>query len=139
MNKTTVVCPYCGSGCKMNLLVEGGRVIGAEGANGVTNEGELCLKGLYGWDFLNDTQILTPRLKAPMIRRTRGEPLKTVSWDEAIQFTATRLAEIRQAHGPDAIMLSGSSRSTGNETNYLMQKFARAVIGTNNVDCCARV
>ena len=139
MEKTIVVCPYCASGCKINLLVEDGRVVGAEGANGLTNEGELCLKGLYGWDFLNDTKILTPRLKNPMIRRKRGGDLESVSWDEAIKFTADKLARIKAEHGADSIMLSGSSRSTGNETNYVMQKFARAVIGTNNVDCCARV
>lgn len=139
MKKVIEVCPYCASGCKINLLVENGRVVGAEGANGLTNEGELCLKGLYGWDFIHDTQILTPRLKNPMIRRQRGGNLEPVSWEEAINFTADKLKSIKEQYGPDAIMCSGSSRSTGNETNYVMQKFARAVIGTNNVDCCARV
>ncbi|MDR3358346.1 MAG: formate dehydrogenase subunit alpha [Desulfovibrio sp.] len=139
MQKVIEVCPYCGSGCKINLLVENGRVVGAEGANGVTNEGKLCLKGRYGWDFIHDTKLLTPRLKNPMIRRERGGKLESVSWDEAISYTAKRLLEIREKHGPDAIMTSGSSRSTGNETNYVMQKFARAAIGTNNVDNCARV
>ena len=67
MKKVITVCPYCGSGCKINLLVENNKVVGAEGANGVTNEGALCLKGLYGWDFLNDTKLLTPRLKRPLI------------------------------------------------------------------------
>lgn len=139
MEKTVVVCPYCASGCKINLLTENGQVVGAEGANGLTNEGELCLKGLYGWDFLNDTKILTPRLKNPMIRRRKGGNLEPVSWEEAIRFTASKLADIKKRYGGDAIMCSGSSRSTGNETNYVMQKFARAVLGTNNVDCCARV
>lgn len=139
MKKVIEVCPYCASGCKINLLVEDGRVVGAEGANGLTNEGELCLKGLYGWDFIHDTKILTPRLKNPMIRRQRGGDLEAVTWDEAISFTAAKLAEIKEKHGANSIMCSGSSRSTGNETNYVMQKFARAVIGTNNVDCCARV
>lgn len=139
MEKVIEVCPYCASGCKINLMVENGRVVGAEGANGLTNEGELCLKGLYGWDFINDTQILTPRLKNPMIRRERGGQLEAVSWDEAISFTANKFKEIKEKYGADSIMTSGSSRSTGNETNYVMQKFARATIGTNNVDCCARV
>ena len=70
--KVLTVCPYCGSGCKLNLLVENGSIIGAEPANGVTNEGELCLKGYYGWDFLNDTKLLTPRLKKPLLREHRG-------------------------------------------------------------------
>lgn len=139
MEKFMSVCPYCGSGCKLNLLVENDRVVGAEPLNGVTNEGELCLKGYYGWDFINDTKILTPRLKHPMIRRSRQAEFEVVSWDEAISFASSRLAAIKAKHGPDSIMLTGSSRGTGNESNYVMQKFARAVIGTNNVDCCARV
>ena len=97
------------------------------------------LKGYYGWDFINDTQILTPRLKTPMIRRQRGGKLEPVSWDEALNYVAERLSAIKEKYGPDAIQTTGSSRGTGNETNYVMQKFARAVIGTNNVDCCARV
>jgi formate dehydrogenase alpha subunit len=139
MEKVITVCPYCGTGCKINLLVENGKVVGAEGANGVTNQGELCLKGYYGWDFLNDTKILTPRLKRPMIRRQRGGALEAVSWDEAISFASSRLKAIKEKHGPDSIMVTGSSRGTGNESNYVAQKFARAVIGTNNIDCCARV
>jgi formate dehydrogenase major subunit len=123
----------------MNLLVEDGAIVGAEGAHGVTNEGELCLKGYYGWDFLNDTKLLTPRLKKPLLRRHRGEDLKEVSWDEAIQFTASRLQEIKHKYGADSIMLTGSARGSGNESNYVMQKFTRAVIGTNNIDHCARV
>ena len=139
MKKVITVCPYCGSGCKINLQVENGKIVGAEGANGVTNQGELCLKGYYGWDFLNDTKLLTPRLKQPMIRRQRGGDFEAVTWDEAIAYASSRLQAIKDKHGPDAIMLTGSSRGTGNESNYIAQKFARAVIGTNNIDCCARV
>lgn len=139
MYKALTVCPYCGSGCKINLLVENGKVVGAEGANGVTNQGELCLKGYYGWDFLNDTKLLTPRLKQPMIRRQKGGKLEAVSWDEAIEFASSRLRTIKEKYGPEAIMHTGSSRGPGNETNYVMQKFARAVTGNNNIDCCARV
>lgn len=139
MKKVITVCPYCGSGCKINLLVENNKVVGAEGANGVTNQNQLCLKGFYGWDFLNDTKLLTPRLKQPMIRRQRGGEFEAVSWDEAIAYASSRLKAIKEQHGPDSIMLTGSSRGTGNESNYIAQKFARAVIGTNNIDCCARV
>lgn len=139
MKKVLTVCPYCASGCKINLVVNDNKIIAAEGANGLTNQGELCLKGYYGWDFLNDTKILTPRLTEPLIRRQRGGEFEAVSWDEAIDYVSQRLAQIKQNHGADAIMLTGSSRGPGNETNYLMQKFARAVIGTNNIDCCARV
>ncbi|WP_020431722.1 hypothetical protein, partial [Paenibacillus riograndensis] len=62
-NKVLTVCPYCGSGCQLYLLVENGQVVGAEPADGRTNEGNLCLKGHYGWDFLNDPQLLTSRLR----------------------------------------------------------------------------
>ncbi|WP_420283686.1 formate dehydrogenase subunit alpha [Serratia liquefaciens] len=139
MKKITTVCPYCGAGCKMKLVVDNGKIIRAEAADGVTNQGELCLKGYYGWDFLNDTKLLTPRLSQPLIRRQKGGRFEAVSWDEAISYTAQRLQQIKEQHGASAIMHTGSSRGTGNETNYVMQKFARAVIGTNNVDCCARV
>ena len=139
MEKVTTVCPYCGSGCKIDLVVADGKIVRAEGANGVTNQGELCLKGYYGWDFLNDNQLLTPRLKQPMIRRQKGADFEAVSWDEAIAFASSRLMEIREKHGPDAIMMTGSSRGPGNEANYIAQKVARAVVGTNNIDCCARV
>ena len=139
MKKITSVCPYCGAGCKLKLVVDNGKIIRAEAADGKTNQNELCLKGYYGWDFLNDTKLLTPRLTQPMIRYEKGGKFTPVSWDEAIRYTAKRLGDIKAKFGPRAIMTTGSSRGTGNETNYVMQKFARGVLHTNNVDCCARV
>ena len=139
MKRVTTVCPYCASGCKMQLTVEEGKITRADAAMGKNNQGTLCLKGYYGWDFIDDPQILTPRLKTPMIRRQRGGKLESVSWDEALDYVANRLSDIKAKYGPDAIQTTGSSRATGNETNNIMQKFARAVIGTKNVDCCARV
>ena len=127
IKKVITVCPYCASGCKIHLLVENNKIVGAEGANGKTNEGELCLKGYYGWGFVDDTKILTPRLTQP------------VSWEEAISYTAKRLSEIKEKYGNESIMVTGSSRGPGNEVNFVMQKFARAVLGNNNIDCCARV
>ena len=135
--KILTVCPYCGGGCQLYLVVKDGQIVRAEAANGRTNEENLCLKGYYGWDFLNDPQLLTSRLKHPMIRKN-GE-LAEVSWDEAIKFIAERLLTIKAKYGPDAIMGTGSARGPGNEANYVMQKFMRAVIGTNNIDHCARV
>ncbi|OBR93746.1 formate dehydrogenase H [Clostridium ragsdalei P11] len=135
--KVLTVCPYCGAGCKLYLHVKDGKIIKAEPANGRTNEGSLCLKGRFGWDFLNDPKILTSRIKHPMIRKN-GE-LEEVSWDEAISFTASKLSQIKEKYGPDSIMGTGCARGSGNEANYVMQKFMRAVIGTNNVDHCARV
>ena len=138
MEKHMTVCPYCGAGCKMNLVVDGGMVVGAEALNGVTNEGNLCLKGMCGFDFINDTKILTPRILHPMIRRRKNAKLERVTWEEALDFTATRLFDIIQEHGAESVMLTGSSRGPGNEANYVMQKFARACIGNNNIDNCAR-
>lgn len=139
MDKVITVCPYCGCGCKIALHVADGKITGAEGAQGVTNQGELCLKGYFGWEFLNDTRLLTPRLQQPAIRRKRGAPFEAVSWQEAIAFASSRLKKIKSRFGADSIMVTGSSRGPGNETNYVMQKFVRAVLGSNNIDCCARV
>ena len=137
------VCPYCGSGCVITCTVNTAtnRVIEAKGSpEGVNNEGRLCLKGLYGWDYLNDPQILTKRIRHPMMRKGgKGSPLVEVSWQEAIEYTASRLKAIIKEYGPDAVMGAGSARGPGNETAYITQKFMRAVIGTNNVDHCARI
>jgi len=132
------VCPYCGTGCKLNLLVENGLIVGVEPLNGRTNEGQLCLKGLCGYDFINDTKILTPRLYHPLLRPTKDAPLQRVTWDNALNFIAEKLLSIIDKYGPDAIMTTGSSRGPGNEANLIMQRFARACIGTNNIDNCAR-
>ena len=98
MKKVVTVCPYCASGCKINLVVDNGKIVRAEAAQGKTNQGTLCLKGYYGWDFINDTQILTPRLKTPMIRRTRGGKLESVSWDEALDRIADLMKADRDAN-----------------------------------------
>lgn len=135
--KVLTVCSYCGAGCQLYLVVEDGQVVRAEPANGRTNQNTLCLKGRYGWDYLNDPQLLTARLKQPMIRK--NGKLEEVSWKEAIGFVADNLTAIKEKYGPDSIMGTGSARGPGNEANYIMQKFMRAVIGTNNVDHCARV
>lgn len=107
------VCPYCGSGCVITCTVdtETNRVIEAKGSpEGVNNEGRLCLKGLYGWDYLNDPQILTKRIRHPMIRKGgKQSPLVEVSWQEAIEYTASRLKAIIKEYGPDAVMGAGSA------------------------------
>jgi predicted molibdopterin-dependent oxidoreductase YjgC len=96
------------------------------------NEGRLCIKG---WN-LHEHVISDKRLRGPLLRQD-GE-LKAVDWDEAIGFAADRLQSIVEAHGPDSVGVLASAKIT-NEENYLAQKFARAVIGTNNVDHCARL
>jgi formate dehydrogenase major subunit len=84
----------------LNLVVENNRIIRAEAADGVTNQGTLCLKGFYGWDFLNDTRLLTPRLTQPMIRYHKGEAFTPVTWEEAIRYTAHKLKSIKEQFGP---------------------------------------
>lgn len=135
-------CPYCASGCQIGLVVDTdqNKIIDAKALDGRTNEGTLCLKGYYGWDYLNDPQIITKRLTKPMIRKNgKKSPLEPVEWDEAIRFVAENLNKIKAKYGPDAIMGTASARGPGNEAGYLMQKFMRACIGTNNIDHCARV
>lgn len=135
-------CAYCGAGCQIDFTVDTdkNKILKATPAMGRNNEGTLCLKGHYGWDFYNDPQILTKRLQHPMIRKGgKHSPLEEVSWDEAIKYVADKLNEIKKTYGPDTIECTGSARGPGNEANYIMQKFARACIGTNNVDHCARI
>lgn len=99
------VCPYCGSGCVITCTVdtETNRVIEAKGSpEGVNNEGRLCLKGLYGWDYLNDPQILTKRIRHPMIRKDgKQSPLVEVSWQEAIEYTASRSGQRNGLYYPE--------------------------------------
>jgi formate dehydrogenase major subunit len=119
---------------------EANKIVEVHPVQGRTNDDKACLKGWYGWDFLNDPQILTKRLREPMIRKGgKGGPLTVVSWDEAIGFVAENLKKIKDKWGPDSIMGAASARGPGNEPNYLMQKFFRACLGTNNIDHCARV
>jgi predicted molibdopterin-dependent oxidoreductase YjgC len=135
LQKVRTTCGYCGVGCQMDINVRDGKIVKVttprEGAP-APNHGSLCIKGRFGYDFIGHPE----RLKSPMIRKD-GE-LKEASWEEAITYVADRLAAIRKKHGPDAIAGLASARCT-NEENYLFQKFLRAVIGTNNVDHCARL
>ena len=127
------VCPYCGVGCGIYLRVREGRVDAVfPSLNHPVNRGSLCAKGWSVPFFLNHPQ----RARHPLIRK--GNRFIRASWDEALDFVAEKLSEIKEKHGPDAIGVLGSAKCT-NEDNYLIQKFARATIGTNNVDHCARL
>ncbi|MEM2969377.1 MAG: formate dehydrogenase subunit alpha [Candidatus Bathyarchaeia archaeon] len=130
--KVTTTCPYCGVGCQINLLVRDGSIIGVEGASGLPNQGLLCVKGRFAYKFINHPD----RLKYPLLRKN-GE-LVRVSWTEAINYIAKRMKKIKREHGPDAFAGLASAR-VANEDNYLFQKMMRAVIGTNNIDHCARL
>ncbi len=126
------VCPFCGTGCTLHLDVVGERIVGVrpDFASPVSH-GSLCVKGQFGWEFVHSED----RLKTPLVRH-HGQ-LRPASWDEALDVVARRLADVKREDGPDAIVLWSSARATS-EANYLFQKLARAVIGTNNVDNCAR-
>ncbi len=130
----STVCPYCGVGCRIRLYARDGRVYRVMAEEGPPNRGALCVKGRFGLDFLRHPD----RLTRPMIRREKGGELVPASWEEALDFAADRLAEIAKAHGPDAVYFVASAKGT-NEEVYLGQKFARAALGTNNVDHCARL
>ena len=127
------ICPYCGCGCTLTLNVRNNRIVQvtADPVLGI-NTGMLCVKGRFGVDFVGHPQ----RLTEPLIRR--DGKLVPASWDEALDLVAERLGEIKQEFGPDAIAALSSAKCT-NEENYLLQKFARSVIGTNNIDHCARL
>ena len=130
---TRTTCPYCGTGCEMNVGMTNNQIVSIRPVlEAPVSKGHLCVKGRYAFDFVTAKD----RVTEPMIRK-KGEWV-SVSWEEAISFTADRLLQIVQQNGPDSIAILGSARGT-NEENYLAQKFARVVIGTNNVDCCARV
>ena len=129
---TQTTCGYCGVGCQMEVGTKNNEIVAIRPVMNAHNRGHLCVKGRYAYEFNNATD----RITAPMLRRN-GE-WQTVSWDEALDFTAKKLLELREQYGSDALGVLGSARAS-NEENYLTQKFARVVLGTNNVDCCARV
>ena len=130
---TRTVCSYCGVGCELEVGVRAEQVVGVRPVvDAAVNKGHLCVKGRYGQGFAQSDR----RALHPMLRR--GTEWVRCSWDEALNHVAERLQAIKALHGADAIGVLGSARAT-NEENYLAQKFARLVIGTHNVDCCARV
>jgi NADP-reducing hydrogenase subunit HndD len=132
MTKVRTTCPYCGVGCQQELHVKDGRIVKVKGVeDGAPNYGRLCVKGRFGYDFIHADDRLTD----PLIKKDGS--FKKVSWDEALDYTADRLKAIIKEHGPDAVAGVSCARSI-NEDSYQMQKLFRAVIGTNNIDHCAR-
>ena len=131
--KTRTICTYCGVGCNLEVSTINGEIKSIQAPyTAEVNQGHTCLKGRYAFAFYNHPD----RLRKPLVRKDGA--LVEVSWDEAYDFVIDKLNAIKQKHGPDAIAGISSARGT-NEENYLMQKFMRAVIGTNNIDSCARV
>jgi formate dehydrogenase major subunit len=132
-NWTRTTCAYCGTGCEMNVGTHDGRIVVIKPVpDAPVSRGHLCVKGRYAFDFVGAAD----RVTQPMIR-INGR-WKQAIWDEAISFTTDALRRIISQHGANSVGVLGSARAT-NEENYLAQKFARIVLGTNNVDCCARV
>ena len=142
------VCPYCGVGCQLTFSVKEEKIVAVSGRQGPANQGRLCVKGRYGFDYIANPE----RLTQPLIRREDvpksasmpfdpANPLthfREASWQEALDLAAGRLAAVRDAHGPAAMAGFGSAKGT-NEEAYLVQKLVRTGFGTNNVDHCTRL
>lgn len=130
----TTTCAYCGVGCSLDVHVRDGEVVAIDPAlEGPSNLGHTCVKGRFAHQYARSPE----RLTAPMMRRPDGS-WREASWDEALTFVADKMKAITAEHGPDAIAFISSSRCT-NEENYILQKLARAALGTNNIDNCSRV
>ena len=126
-------CSYCGTGCGVLFQVADANLIGTLPLKThPVNQGKLCIKGWNLHEYVNSFI----RLKSPLIKR-EGR-FQKCGWDEAMAYAAERLKAVVNRHGPDSVGVLLSAKMT-NEENYLAQKFARAVIGTNNVDHCARL
>lgn len=128
-------CPYCGVGCQIDMHIKDNVIVRVDGRfDNDVNVGNLCVKGRFGYDFVHAPD----RLQRPLLRNGRNQPLTPTTWETALSTIATRLSQIREQYGADSIGILTSAKCT-NEENYLLQKLARAVIGTNNVDHCARL
>ena len=128
-------CPYCGVGCQIDLHVRDDVIFRVAGRrDNRVNVGNLCVKGRFGYDYVHAPD----RLGAPLVRSRRDGPQVTVDWETALSTTAGRLMDLRDRYGPDSLAFLTSAKCT-NEENYLLQKLARGLIGTNNVDHCARL
>jgi formate dehydrogenase major subunit len=131
IRRTKTVCTYCGVGCSFDVWTHERRILKVEPAHGPANGISTCVKGKFGWEFVHSAD----RLTTPLIRE--GDRFRQATWDEALALVARRFTEIKATTGPDSLAFVSSSKCT-NEESYLMQKLARAVIGTNNMDNCSR-
>ncbi len=131
IRRTKTVCTYCGVGCSFDVWTKDRHILKVQPLDGPTNGISTCIKGKFGWDFVNSPD----RLTKPLIRE--GGKFREASWDEALDLVARKFREIKAKNGPDSLAFVSSSKCT-NEESYLMQKLARAVIGTNNMDNCSR-
>ncbi len=146
VRKVTTTCSYCGVGCQFDLLVRNNRVIGVESnPDAPVNGMALCVKGRYGYDYIHHPE----RLEKPRVRHYllegkekqfggNGWEWVETDWDTALDIVARKLHHAREAYGPDSVGILTSAKCT-NEENYVMNKLARQVMGTNNIDHCARL
>jgi formate dehydrogenase alpha subunit len=163
LDKVETTCSYCGVGCRINLHVRDNHIVKVTGANGPANHGFTCVKGRFGYDYVNHPD----RLSRPLVRRYlleggtkpisdfgfwisdsdggNGHGLRNTQydfvetdWDTALDLVARKFAEVKQTHGGDAFAALASARCT-NEENYLIMKLARQVMQTHNIDHCARL
>lgn len=131
VKRTKTVCTYCGVGCSFDVWTRDRHILKIEPMHGPANGISTCVKGKFAWDFVNSED----RLTQPLLRK--GDTFVEITWDEALDVIADKFMATKQQHGPDALAFIASSKCT-NEESYLMQKLARAVIGTNNIDNCSR-
>jgi formate dehydrogenase major subunit len=131
IRKTKTVCTYCGVGCSFDIWTKDRQILKIAPEHGPANGISTCVKGKFGWGHINSED----RLTTPLIRD--GNKFRAATWDEALNLVARRLSEIKAITGPDSLAFISSSKCT-NEESYLMQKLARAVVGTNNIDNCSR-
>jgi formate dehydrogenase major subunit len=136
VKRTKTVCTYCGVGCSFDVWTRDRHILKIEPEHGAANGISTCVKGKFAWDYINSDD----RLTVPLIRTRTPQGTDTfreATWDEALDLIAEKFSQIKNEDGPDALAFISSSKCT-NEESYLMQKLARAVIGTNNIDNCSR-
>lgn len=132
ISKTKTVCTYCGVGCSFDIWTKGRDILKVEPqVEAPANSISTCIKGKFGWDYVNSEE----RITKPLIRK--GDTFHEASWQEALDLIKEKFTEIKERDGANALSFISSSKCT-NEESYLMQKLARAVVGTNNVDNCSR-
>jgi formate dehydrogenase alpha subunit len=135
--KVSTVCSYCGVGCNLELNVKDNQIVKVTSPpDSPVNQGRLCVKGRFGFDFVHHPD----RLTTPLIRDgEKGEgKFRKASWEEALSLITEKFSGIKKQFGSDSFAVLSSAKCT-NEENYLMQKFTRVVLGTNNIDHCARL
>lgn len=135
VERVLTTCPHCATGCQYNLIVKDGKIVDTEAVDGPSNHGLLCVKGRSGsFDFVHSSE----RLTTPLIRNTKSGNLEPATWDEALDLVASKMGALRDEFGGQALAAFACARSA-NEDIYMLQKMARTVFKTNNVDNCARV